>query len=196
MLGRLWVVGCTLWPGRRGVRASVAQQPVSATAGAASAGETVRYVVRRWGGCAAWHGYGGDCRAKRCADVGRMVWLSLAHGVGSAMAGRRACCWLLFLPQVLVGLRHLSPHTVVIVRRGEVYTADAAPPSFCSPLTVVGCTRRGYRWTYGARWAALVATHYERVCHGLLLVGMPQVRPHTRRDGPMCCPMVRRLLPP
>ena len=34
-----------LWPGRRGVRASVAQQPVSAEAGAPSAGETVLAVA-------------------------------------------------------------------------------------------------------------------------------------------------------
>ena len=77
MLGRLWVAGCTLWPGRRGVRASVAQQPVSAAAGAASAGENgALVVVRRRGGCAAWHGYGGDCRAPRSADIGRMVWVA------------------------------------------------------------------------------------------------------------------------
>ena len=51
MFGRLWVAGCTLWPGRRGVRASVAQQPVSAAAGAASAGENgALVVVRRRGG--------------------------------------------------------------------------------------------------------------------------------------------------
>ena len=77
MFGRLWVAGCTLWPGRRGVRASVAQQPVSAAAGAASAGENgALVVVRRRGGCAAWHGYGGDFRAPRSADIGRMVWVA------------------------------------------------------------------------------------------------------------------------
>ena len=74
MLGRLWVAGCTLWLGRRGVRASVAQQPVSAAAGAASAGENgALVVVRRRGGCAAWLGHGGGCRAERSRDIGRMV---------------------------------------------------------------------------------------------------------------------------
>ena len=53
MLGRLWVAGCTLSPGRWGVRASVAQQPVSVAAGAASAGETrALTVVSQRGGAA------------------------------------------------------------------------------------------------------------------------------------------------
>ena len=41
----LWVAHGTLWPGRRGVRASVEQQPVSAEAGAPSTGETVLAVL-------------------------------------------------------------------------------------------------------------------------------------------------------
>jgi hypothetical protein len=49
---------------------------------------------------------------------------------------------------------------------------------------------------YGARRAALAATRDEWVCQGLLLTGMPQVRPHMTRDGPMCCFIARRLLPP
>ena len=42
----------------------------------------------------------------------------------------------------------------------------------------------------------LGGTHDERACQGLLLTGMPQVRPHMRRDGPVCCFIARRLLPP
>ena len=47
-----------------------------------------------------------------------------------------------------------------------------------------------------ARRAASAAAHDERLCRGLLLTGLPQVRPHMRRDGPMCCSIARRLLPP
>ena len=47
-----------------------------------------------------------------------------------------------------------------------------------------------------ARRAASAAAHDERLCQALLLTGLPQVRPHMRRDGPMCCSIARRLLPP
>ena len=102
MLGRLWVAGCTLWPGRWGVRASVAQQPVSAEAGAPCVGETWapgrarRGELSRtqWLCCAAWTWgrWSGKVGRGRRADV----LVRLVDGVGLAMGGRRACCLLLF----------------------------------------------------------------------------------------------------
>ena len=58
---------------------------------------------------------------------------------------------------------------------------------------------RGYRRRYGARRAASVATRDEwsaKVCCLRVHPRMARVRPRMRRDGPMCCFIARRLLPP
>ena len=56
--------------------------------------------------------------------------VSLADGVGSAMAGRRACCWLLFRPAGNCRAARLKARAVVVVHRGEVYVVDALTPGF------------------------------------------------------------------
>ena len=61
-----------------------------------------------------WRRLPGKVGRGRGADG--LVWL--VDGVGSAMGGRRACCWLLFLsfvPQGIVGLWRLTTHAVVVV---------------------------------------------------------------------------------
>ena len=189
MLGRLWVAGCTLWPGRWGVRASDAQQPVSAAPGAASAGETrALTVMSQRGGCAAWLGHGGDCRAERSTETEWMVWVAWPMGLARRWLDAERVAGCCFVPQVLVGLRRLSPHAVVVVHRGEVYAADTPAPSFCRVLTMIECMRGGYRRRYEARRAASAAAHDERVCQGLLLTGSRRsvlTRDGTaRRDAP------------
>eukprot|EP01044_Picomonas_judraskeda_P009671 COSAG03_NODE_1192_length_4606_cov_3.085645_2_plen_259_part_00 len=121
---------------------------------------------------------------------------SLADGVGSAMAGRRAFCWLLFRSAGTgrCGALDDARRRGCAPRRGLHRGCSA--PRLVPSLTTIGCACGGYRWAYGARRAASAAAQDERVCRALLLTGLPQVRPHMRRDGPMCCSIARRLLPP
>ena len=92
----------------------------------------------------------------------------------------------------------MTTHATVVVHRGEVYTAGAPVPGFA--VSYRRCTGsrlcRLPALPSLARRAASAAAHDERLCRGLLLTGLPQVRPHMRRDGPMCCSIARRLLPP
>ena len=144
--------------------------------------------------CVAWIWWrlpGAAERGHRADGLG-----SLADGVGSAMAGRRACCWLLFR----------SAGTCRCCALGDARHHGGAPwrglhrrctgSRLCRLLATIERACGGYRWAYGARRAASAAAHDERLCRGLLLTGLPQVRPHMRRDGPMCCSIARRLLPP
>jgi hypothetical protein len=112
------------------------------------------------------------------------------------MAGRRAFCWLLFRSTGTCRCCALDDarRRGCAPRRGLHRGCSA--PKLLPSLTTIGCACGGYRWAYGARRAASAAAQDERVCRALLLTGLPQVRPHMRRDGPMCCSIARRLLPP
>ena len=144
--------------------------------------------------CVAWIWWRLPGEAERGRRADGLV--SLADGVGSAMAGRRACCWLLFRS---AGTCWASA-PVVTRRRGcapwRGLRCGCIDSRLCCVLTVIGSTRGAYMRRYGARRAASAATHDEWVCQGMLLTGMPQERPHMTRDGPMCCFIARRLLPP
>ena len=147
-----------------------------------------------WLCCAEWTWRRLPGKVGRGRGADGLVWL--VDGVGSAMGGRRACCWLLF--RSAGNCRALALDDTR--RRGcapwRGLHCGCTDSRLCCVLTVIGSTRGAYMRRYGARRVASAATHDERVCQGLLLAGMPQVRPHMRRDGPMCCFIARRLLPP
>eukprot|EP01044_Picomonas_judraskeda_P003141 COSAG03_NODE_251_length_9941_cov_18.085145_12_plen_199_part_00 len=114
------------------MRASGAQQPVSAAPGAPCV--SVRPRARRdepaagWLCCAAWTWRQLSAKVGRGRRSDRLVWL--VDGIGSAMGGRRACCWLLFRPAGNCRAARLKAHAVVVVHRGEVYVVDALTPGF------------------------------------------------------------------
>ena len=144
--------------------------------------------------CVAWPWWRLSGEAERGRRVDGLG--SLADGVGLAMAGRRAFCWLLFRSTGTCRCCALDDarRRGCAPRRGLHRGCSA--PKLLPSLTTIGCACGGYRWAYGARRAASAAAQDERVCRALLLTGLPQVRPHMRRDGPMCCSIARRLLPP